>query len=149
MAGWSTRFATGADKLKLNSPFARITEIANSIREKDEWVGRALLSLPGRLNASLAYMETVDAEIVIIGSGPAGLKAALAAAKQGGSVLILDENHLVGGQLIKQTHKFFGSLEEKAGTRGIKIAQDLLETINDNKSKVGQESLPHHRLLQM
>ena len=67
--------------------------------------------------------KTIDTEIVIIGSGPAGLKAALAAAKQGASVILLDENHLVGGQLIKQTHKFFGSLGKKAGKREIKFVK--------------------------
>jgi sarcosine oxidase subunit alpha len=80
--------------------------------------------------------KTKDAEIVIIGSGPAGLQAALAAAKQGSSVLLLDENHLVGGQLIKQTHKFFGSLDEKAGIRGITIARDLMKAITEYKNQI-------------
>ena len=79
------------------------------------------------------YVEQVrkktDIEIVIVGSGPAGLMAALVAARQGASVLLVDENHRVGGQLIKQTHKFFGSKEEKAGTRGIDIAVELMEEI--------------------
>jgi sarcosine oxidase subunit alpha len=78
--------------------------------------------------------KTIDAEIVIVGSGPAGLMAALAAAEQGASVLIVDENHRVGGQLIKQTHKFFGSKEEKAGTRGIEIAVKLMEDIANYKT---------------
>ena len=78
----------------------------------------------------------IDAEIVIVGCGPAGLMAALAAAKQGASVLLVDENHLVGGQLIKQTHRFFGSLEEKAGTRGINIAVELMEKVTEYKDKI-------------
>ncbi|RLF34892.1 MAG: sarcosine oxidase subunit alpha [Thermoplasmata archaeon] len=72
----------------------------------------------------------VDDEIVVVGGGPAGMMAALAAAKQGASVTLIDENHRVGGQLIKQTHKFFGSLEEKAGKRGIEIAEELMKQIN-------------------
>jgi len=80
--------------------------------------------------------KKLNAEIVIVGSGPAGLMAALAAAKQGASVLLIDENHLVGGQLVKQTHKFFGSLEEKAGTRGIEIATELMEKVAEYKENI-------------
>lgn len=79
--------------------------------------------------------KIMDVDITIIGSGPAGLMAASAAAEQGvPSILLVDENHLVGGQLIKQTHKFFGSKDEKAGTRGINIALELLERVNSYKS---------------
>ena len=66
-----------------------------------------------------------DIEILVIGAGPAGLCAAIEAANQGAKVLLVDENQCVGGQLVKQTHKFFGSKQEKAGTRGIQIALDL------------------------
>ena len=88
--------------------------------------------------SSKKYIERtkkrIDTEIVIVGSGPAGLMASLAAAEQGASVLIVDENHLVGGQLIKQTHKFFGSKEEKAGTRGTEIAVELMKDIANYKT---------------
>jgi sarcosine oxidase subunit alpha len=78
--------------------------------------------------------KLIDVEIVIVGSGPAGLMAAIAAAEQGASVLLIDENHLVGGQLIKQTHRFFGSQEEKAGIRGIEIATELMEKVTQYES---------------
>jgi len=68
-------------------------------------------------------------DILIVGAGPAGLCASIEAANQGASVLLVDENLQIGGQLIKQTHKFFGSKQEKAGTRGIQIAKDLGEKI--------------------
>jgi sarcosine oxidase subunit alpha len=73
--------------------------------------------------------ETLVFDILIVGAGPAGLCASIEAAKQGASVLLVDENLQIGGQLIKQTHKFFGSKQEKAGTRGIQIANDLEEEI--------------------
>ena len=77
--------------------------------------------------------QTISSEIVIVGSGPAGMTAALAAAEQGAtSILLIDENPRPGGQLIKQTHKFFGSSHEKAGTRGIDIAEGLLNQIQDH-----------------
>ena len=69
--------------------------------------------------------ETVNVDILVVGAGPAGLCAGLEAALQGANVLLVDENQIVGGQLVKQTHKFFGSKQEKAGTRGIQIARDL------------------------
>lgn len=65
--------------------------------------------------------------IVVIGAGPAGLSAAIEAAKVGAKVIVIDENEKPGGQLFKQIHKFFGSKEHKAGTRGIEIGVQLLE----------------------
>jgi sarcosine oxidase subunit alpha len=72
-------------------------------------------------NTSLRNLET---EILVIGAGPAGLSAAIASSKLG-KVIILDENPYPGGQLVKQTHKFFGSEKEFAGIRGIEIAKIL------------------------
>lgn len=82
-----------------------------------------------------APQTTIEVDILIVGAGPAGLCASIEAAKQGASVLLVDENQRVGGQLIKQTHKFFGSREEKAGTRGIDIARELEEEIQELETK--------------
>jgi thioredoxin reductase len=62
-----------------------------------------------------------------VGAGPAGLSAAIEAAKAGVRVSVFDENAAPGGQLIKQIHKFFGSKEHKAGLRGIDIGNMLLK----------------------
>lgn len=69
----------------------------------------------------------VKAPLVVVGAGPAGLSAAIEAARAGVKVLVLDENSKPGGQLFKQIHKFFGSKEHKAGTRGFDIGTMLLE----------------------
>jgi len=77
--------------------------------------------------------ETLYPTVLIVGAGPAGLEAAITLRKRDVSVLLLDQNPNLGGQLIKQTHKFFGSKKERAGTRGIKIASELineLQTLN-------------------
>lgn len=75
-------------------------------------------------------------EVLVIGGGPAGLSAALEAASLGCEVTLVDSDLALGGQLIKQTHKFFGSKEERAGTRGFVISRMLLEELDTFKEKV-------------
>lgn len=70
-------------------------------------------------------MLTTD--ILVIGSGPAGLGASIEAARLGAKVLLVDENNRAGGQLYKQIHKFFGSGAHYAGTRGFQIADILVK----------------------
>jgi sarcosine oxidase subunit alpha len=72
-------------------------------------------------------VKTVD--ICVIGGGPAGLNAALAASAGGAGVLLLDDADHLGGQLVKQTHMFFGSEKQQAGTRGIDIATALTKAV--------------------
>jgi NADPH-dependent 2,4-dienoyl-CoA reductase/sulfur reductase-like enzyme/Fe-S-cluster-containing hydrogenase component 2/bacterioferritin-associated ferredoxin len=71
-------------------------------------------------------IETVDVECLVIGGGPAGLTAAIELGRAGVRTLIVDDKHRLGGKLVLQTHKFFGSIEAcHAGTRGIDIATKL------------------------
>jgi sarcosine oxidase subunit alpha len=67
--------------------------------------------------------------VTVVGGGPAGLSAAIAAAEMGATVALIDRQDRLGGQLIKQTHKFFGSRHERAGTRGIEIARQLASQV--------------------
>ena len=76
----------------------------------------------------------VETQLLVVGGGPAGLSAASAAASLGIEVLLVDEGLKLGGQLVKQTHKFFGSREHHAGVRGIDIPNLLLE--NQDKIKI-------------
>ncbi len=69
-------------------------------------------------------------DVVIIGGGPAGLTAANVLGDQV-KTLILDENDTLGGQLVKQTHKFFGDHAHYASTRGFEIAQKLISEIEN------------------
>ncbi len=76
-------------------------------------------------------IKTVDVECLIIGGGPAGLSAAIELGKAGVRALIVDDKHRLGGKLVLQTHKFFGSIDAcYAGTRGIDIAQKLEDEVN-------------------
>jgi sarcosine oxidase, subunit alpha len=68
-------------------------------------------------------------EILVIGGGPAGLRAALSAAGEGADVVLIDRNPMLGGQLIKQTHMFFGSQKQYASERGITIADILTQDV--------------------
>ena len=72
-------------------------------------------------------MKTTD--LAVVGAGPAGLAAAIEAASAGVGVLLVDENAKPGGQLFKQIHKFFGSKDHYAGTRGVDIGIKLLSDV--------------------
>jgi len=68
-------------------------------------------------------------DVVIIGGGPAGLSAAKMAAESGVHSLLIERDYKVGGQLVKQTHMFFGSEKQYAKTRGIDIAKILVNDV--------------------
>lgn len=73
-----------------------------------------------------------DVEVLVIGGGPAGLCAANAASSMGAKVLLCERDYTPGGQLVKQTHKFFGSEKQYAGDRGIHIGRMLVENVNND-----------------
>ncbi len=75
-------------------------------------------------------IPAIEVECLIIGGGPAGLAAAIELGRAGVRTLIVDDKHCLGGKLVLQTHKFFGSIEEcYAGTRGIDIAARLEQEV--------------------
>lgn len=68
--------------------------------------------------------------VLIIGGGPAGLSAAIELGKLGVKVLLVDDKSQLGGKLVLQTHRFFGSKQAVyAGTRGIDIARKLADQV--------------------
>ena len=75
-------------------------------------------------------------EIVIVGGGPAGLCAAISAASMGAKVTVIERSDSLGGQLVKQTHMFFGSQKQYASVRGIDIAGILENELNQYKDRV-------------
>ena len=64
------------------------------------------------------------------------MSAAAEAAAAGLKVTVVESDLHLGGQLVKQTHKFFGSKDEYAGTRGYKIAGILLEELDACKDNL-------------
>ncbi|MFO7969864.1 MAG: NAD(P)/FAD-dependent oxidoreductase [Candidatus Izemoplasmatales bacterium] len=71
----------------------------------------------------------INRDLVIVGGGPAGLSAAKIAIDAGMKVTIVERFNQLGGQLIKQTHKFFGSQLQYAKTRGFDIANILIDDL--------------------
>ena len=80
--------------------------------------------------------QTIETDLLVIGGGAAGLCAAAEAAGAGIKVTVIESDLHPGGQLVKQTHKFFGSEGEYAGTRGYRIAGILLDEIASFGNKV-------------
>ena len=69
-------------------------------------------------------------DVLVIGAGPAGLAAALAAARAGASVILADEDFVSGGRLNSETHEVGGmpgaqwaaeALAELANMPGVRI----------------------------
>lgn len=73
----------------------------------------------------------VETEVLIIGGGPAGLSAAIELSKHEIPLIVVDDKSELGGKLVLQTHKFFGSIKDcYAGTRGITIAETLAKELS-------------------
>ena len=96
--------------------------------------GLPKLPADDRLPATVE-VPTRQADVLIIGAGPAGLAAAIELGKLGVKTLIVDDKDRLGGKLVLQTHKFFGSVKDThAGTRGFEIAKILQEDLSLHES---------------
>ncbi|MGC9147082.1 MAG: FAD-dependent oxidoreductase [Infirmifilum sp.] len=74
--------------------------------------------------------EIIETDVMVVGSGPAGISAAIAARGEGLRVDVFERHFRPGGQLVKQTHKFFGSGKLFGGQRGFQIARRLIQDAN-------------------
>ncbi|MGA1820935.1 MAG: FAD-dependent oxidoreductase [Thermoplasmatota archaeon] len=76
-----------------------------------------------------------DVDVLIIGGGPSGLSAAVELGEKGVDTLIIDDKDRLGGKLVLQTHKFFGSVKDSyAGTRGFEIGNILERKVSELQS---------------
>jgi len=71
--------------------------------------------------------EYLFADVAVVGGGPAGMAAALEAARAGGEVILIEENAQLGGSL---TYARF----DVEGKRGYETAQDLAAQIRGAKN---------------
>lgn len=75
---------------------------------------------------NVGNVELIETEVLVIGAGPAGLAATRTLGEHNINVTLVDDKLQLGGKLVLQTHKFFGSQEDVyAGKRGIEIAKIL------------------------
>jgi thioredoxin reductase/bacterioferritin-associated ferredoxin len=72
-------------------------------------------------------MKTV--QLAIVGGGPAGLSAAVEAAQLGVSVIVLDENPRLGGQIYRQPASEFGISDEKKLGKQYRDGKKLLQKV--------------------
>jgi sarcosine oxidase subunit alpha len=80
-------------------------------------------------------INVLNTEVLVIGGGPAGLSATKVLGENNIDVILVDDKSSLGGKLVLQTHKFFGSQEDVyAGTRGIEIGEILGNIVSNLKS---------------
>lgn len=80
-------------------------------------------------------IREIAVPVLIIGGGPSGMSAAIELGKLGIHCLLIDDKHRLGGKLVLQTHRFFGSSDAVyAGTRGINIATRLENEVRQYES---------------
>jgi NADPH-dependent 2,4-dienoyl-CoA reductase/sulfur reductase-like enzyme/Fe-S-cluster-containing hydrogenase component 2 len=81
---------------------------------------------------STAKTPVTETDVLIIGGGPAGLAAAVELGRAGARTILVDDKDRLGGKLVLQTHKFFGSVEDSyAGTRGFEIGDILADQVRE------------------
>ena len=80
-------------------------------------------------------IKIINTDVLVIGGGPAGLSATKVLGESNIDVILVDDKARLGGKLVLQTHKFFGSQEDVyAGTRGIEIGNILGDIVSNLES---------------
>jgi len=80
-------------------------------------------------------IRSQEIDVLIIGGGPSGLSAAIELDKNNISTILVDDKNELGGKLVLQTHKFFGSVADSfAGKRGIDIGKTLSQRVSDSQN---------------
>lgn len=127
-----------------NGQCAKCSVIANGISVKscmtelkENMIITSIEGLPKLPNIDedivFSDIEEVETDVLIIGGGPAGLSAAIQIGKYNINAIIVDDKQELGGKLVLQTHKFFGSVEDSyAGTRGNDIGRMLANKVIEN-----------------
>ncbi|NLH38579.1 MAG: FAD-dependent oxidoreductase [Elusimicrobia bacterium] len=104
---------------------ACITKIKEGMRIQT-LKGLRKLNIEKDIHFNYSKIEEIETDVLIIGGGPSGLRAASELGRFALNVILIDDKDKLGGKLVLQTHKFFGSVEDCfAGTRGIDIADKL------------------------
>ncbi|MCG8635975.1 MAG: FAD-dependent oxidoreductase, partial [Desulfobacterales bacterium] len=136
-----------------NGQCAKCTVIANGIpvkscmtRVTENMIVESVEGLPALPDVDqqpdISDIEQIETDVLIIGGGPAGLSAAIQLEENGIPAILVDDKDELGGKLVLQTHKFFGSVEDSyAGMRGMDIGRMLAAKVEESKSvRVWKES---------
>ncbi|MCL2064511.1 MAG: FAD-dependent oxidoreductase [Candidatus Cloacimonetes bacterium] len=106
--------------------------LENMIINSSEGLPEMPETITDKENVSIKEYEI---DVMIIGGGPSGLSAALELNKNNINTILIDDKNQLGGKLVLQTHKFFGSVEDSfAGTRGIDICKQLAQEVFQSKN---------------
>jgi NADPH-dependent 2,4-dienoyl-CoA reductase/sulfur reductase-like enzyme/Fe-S-cluster-containing hydrogenase component 2 len=127
-----------------NGQCAKCTVIANGIpvkacmtAVKENMIVKSVEGLPKLPdvdeNPRISNIEHIATDVLIIGGGPAGLSAAIQLQDHQINTILVDDKDELGGKLVLQTHKFFGSQQDShAGMRGMDIGRMLARKIKDS-----------------
>jgi thioredoxin reductase len=82
---------------------ACMTKVEGPLAVRREAHARPLAPVPvGQPSITVGEIETMEPELLVIGAGPGGLSAAIAARRVGADVVVVDERGQPGGQYFKQ-----------------------------------------------
>ena len=89
-------------------------------------------------------MKTVnrEAEVVVLGAGPGGLAAALAAARNGAKVMLIEKNGYLGGNMTIGL-PLLGFLDREGKQVLAGIAEEFMEDLRGYKTAYGQAATAH------
>ncbi len=88
-------------------------------------------------------LEQMEYDVAVIGSGPGGLPAALAAARMGAKVLLVEQNGFLGGNLTIGL-PLLGYLDKDGNQVIGGIAQELVDTLRDRGAATEHIPCPMH-----
>ena len=88
-----------------------------------------------------AELSEVDVEVLIVGAGPAGLEAALAARRAGAEVMLIDERSSLGGQYFKQLSSAYTTEDQQAPDRQMQWGRELASEVRDSGVTIRTETL--------
>ncbi|HHV60702.1 MAG TPA: FAD-dependent oxidoreductase [Clostridiaceae bacterium] len=88
-------------------------------------------------------MMNLKYDVVVIGSGPGGLPAAIAAARQGAKVLMIERNSYIGGNAVSGL-PMLAFLDKKGRQVTAGIAQEFIDKLIARKACFGHRLCPMH-----